>query len=186
MPVLLKNVILSYPSLFKKVEYEGKEQKFQTSVIIEKGSANYKALEAEYNRVVDEALKNKKLTKAQITPWFKPIGPQTKGIVVDCAEDPDKFADDRYLNAVVATPKNGNRPVVVDGHNQPIYEEDDAIYGGLICNVNVTVYAYSKTYKGIGLQLNGVQKVRDAEPFGAPRMTADDMFGAIDEDSMYD
>lgn len=185
MPVLLKNVILSYPSLFHKAEFNGEEQKYQTSVIIEKDSANYKALKAEYDKVCKAAVESKKLTKSQLTPWFKPAA-GTKGIVTDCEEDPEKFEDDRFLNAVVATPKNGNRPVVVDGHNQPIYEDDNEIYGGVVCNVNVTVYAYSKTYKGIGLQLNGVQKVKDADPFGAPRMTADDMFGVIDEDSMYD
>lgn len=184
MPVTLKNVTLSYPSLFKKAEFSGEETKYQTSIIIPKDSENYSKLKDEYDKICQKAVDDKKLSRAQLTPWLRPQGGM-KGIVQDCDEDPDKYDDRRFRKAVVATPKNGNRPVVVDRHNNPLTEDDNAIYGGCICNVNVTLYAYSKTYKGIGLQLNGVQKVSDADPFGAPRLTADDMF-EVDESDMYD
>lgn len=183
--MLLNNVTLSYPSLFKKAMYQGKETKYQTEVIIKKDSPEYKALKDAYDQICSEAIASKSLTKAQITPWFRPQG-GTKSIVVDCDDDPDKYSDPRYKNAVICSPKNAHRPVVVDRKMHPLTEEDDAIYGGVLTNVFVTFYVYNKDFKGIGLQLDGVQKVADGQPFGAEPKKANDMFTALDGDGYDD
>ena len=179
--MLLNNVTLSYPSPFKKAMYQGKETKYQTDVIIKKDSPAYKALKEAYDHICAEALASESLTKAQLTPWFRPQG-GTKSIVVDCDDDPDKYRDPRYHNAVICSPKNTHRPVVVDRKMHPLTEDDDAIHGGTVANVFVTLYVYNKDFKGVGLQLDGIQKVSDGQPFGSEPKKANDMFTELDGD----
>lgn len=183
--VALNNVTITYPSIYQKSVYEGKETKYQTGIILKKNDENYKALKATYDAICQEALNSKKLTRAQLTPWIRPQG-GTKGILIDCAEDPDKYEGPRFENAVILTPKNDHKPCVVNRMREPITEDENEIYGGCVCNVNVSLYVYSKVYKGIGVQLNGIQKVKDGEPFGAARLAVEDMFEEIDEATMYD
>lgn len=184
--MLLKNVVLSFPqNLFKKGMFEGKETKYQTEVIIKKDSSSYKALKAEYDRICKEAIATKALTKAQLTPWFRPAG-ANKSIVVDCDDDPDRYSDPRYRNAVILSPKNSHRPTIVDRELHPITEDDNEIYGGVIANVFVTFYTYNKTYKGIGVQVDGVQKVSDGKPFGAEPKKASDMFTVVGDGDGYE
>lgn len=182
--IRLENVILSYPNLFAKAQFEGKELKYDASFILKKDSANYQKLKAEYDRVVAEAIATKALTRGQITPWDRRAG--EKGIVLDCADDPEKYDDPRYENAVIITAKNTRRPSVVNRLREPIEEKDNAIYGGCICNASLSLYIYNKTFKGIGIQLNGVQKVSDGEAFGATPPSIEEMFDEIDEATMYD
>ncbi len=183
--VALNNVTITFPSVYQKAVYEGQETKYQTGIILKKNDANYNALKAKYDAICQEAIASKKLTRTQLTPWIRPLG-GTKGIVVDCAEDPDKYQGPRFENAVILTAKNDYKPYVVNGRREPIDEAENQIYGGCVCNVNVDLYIYHKVYKGIGVQLNGIQKVRDGEPFGAARLSVEDMFDEIDEATMYD
>ena len=53
------------------------------------------------------------------------------------------------------------------------------VYSGMWGNVNVTFYPYaSNGKKGVGVGLNGVQKVRDGEPLTS-RVTAEEAFQAV-------
>ena len=183
--VRLNNVTLTYPSVYQKSVYEGQETKYQTGIILKKNDENYKALKEKYEAICQEAIADKKLTRAQLTPWIRPLG-GTKGIVVDCAQDPDKYQGPRFENAVILTAKNEYKPYVVNRILEPIEESENEVYGGCVCNASVTLYIYHKVYKGIGVQLNGIQKVKDGEPFGAARLAVEDMFEEIDEATMYD
>lgn len=184
--VRLENVVLNFPHLYREAEYEGKVGKFESGLIISKDSKAYKRLKKAYDDVRAEAVKSKALTERECTQWERQVG-GTKGIIFDCESDPDRFSADVFQNAVVTVPKNSKRPTVVDRSLQPIYEEDEEIYSGAICNAFVTVYAYNKTYKGIGIQLEGVQKVADGERLdGYQPKKADDMFDKVASDDEYD
>lgn len=84
-----------------------------------------------------------------------------------------------FLNARSSKP-----PTVVARDRSPIEESDaDAVYGGVVGRISVTFYAYSKEGNhGVGAGLNGVQKIRDGEPFGQGRPSAESMFDLIDDE----
>lgn len=182
MPITIKNVVLSYPKLFTPEAYaEGTPKKYSVECILPKDGPQIRAIKSEYDRVVKDALENKKLKSSQITPFVRPAG-SNYGIVIDCDEDPEKYADPIYKNAYVCRLKTKNRPTVVDRHMQPIDEEDQEIYGGVIANVNLSIYAMTKEIKGVFSSLNGVQKKADGDAFGAAPQKVEDMFEAEEDD----
>lgn len=188
MSITIKNVKLSYPALFKPSAFDGNmdQAKYSTDIIIEKGSEEEAQLKLEYDNVAKKALEEKKLTRNQLTPFVRPIGTKV-GILIDCDMDPDRYPPEIYSGCYVMRAKSKQKPVVVDRRNTPIVEADNAIYGGVIANVNVNLYAYNKIGTGIAVGLNGVQKVADDEPLGGGRPSVDQMFGAADdyEDDMF-
>ena len=77
------------------------------------------------------------------------------------------------------TASNRAKPGIVDGNLQPIIDPTQ-IYSGMIANVGVTFFGYNTPQnKGIGVALDNVQKVADAEPLGGGRVSAEDDFGAL-------
>lgn len=75
------------------------------------------------------------------------------------------------------------RPVgVVDRQRVPITDPDQ-VYGGCKGKINITLYPYSQSgNQGIGVSLNGVQKIADGESFGGSRPSVESMFDILDED----
>lgn len=58
-------------------------------------------------------------------------------------------------------------PYVVDANIQPILQQSE-IYSGMYGRANVSFFPYNASgKKGIGCGLNGVQKLRDGEPWAA-------------------
>jgi len=84
-----------------------------------------------------------------------------------------------FLNA------RSNRPVgVYDRTRTPITNPED-VYGGCKAKVNVTFYPYSSNGNhGIGVGLNGVQKVADGESFGGGRPSVEAMFDELDDEDI--
>ena len=78
------------------------------------------------------------------------------------------------------------RPVmVVDRERTPILDDEveNEIYGGVYAKANLSFYPYSNSGNhGIGCGLNGVQKVKDGEPFGGGPASVESMFDVLDED----
>ena len=82
-----------------------------------------------------------------------------------------------FLNA------RSSKPVGVYGRDRSPITDPDAIYGGAKGKIAVTFYPYSTSGNhGIGVALNGVQKVADGESFGAGRPSVESMFDMLDED----
>lgn len=188
MPITINNVTLSFPSLFQPKAFDGNqgEAKYQTQMIIPKGSLQEQQITEEYNRVLTEAIAGKKLTRAQATPLIRPMG-TTKGLLVDCDDDPDRYPPETFAGCYLFSAKSKKRPLVVDMGQYPI-DNDEKIYGGVVANVNVNIYAYNRVGSGIAVGLNGVQKVKDGERLGGGRPSVTDMFGApaAASDDIYD
>lgn len=75
------------------------------------------------------------------------------------------------------------KPVgVYDRLRNPIVDPEQ-VYGGCKGKIAVTFYPYSTSGNhGIGVGLNGVQKVADGESFGGGRPTVESMFDMLEED----
>ena len=79
------------------------------------------------------------------------------------------------------------RPVgVVDRNRVPITESSD-LYSGCLARLGVEFYAYStKGNIGIGVGLNGVQKVGEGEPIGGSAPSVESMFDMLDDEEVGD
>ena len=80
------------------------------------------------------------------------------------------------------------RPVgVVDRERTPITEEDE-IYSGCRGRLSVSFYPYSNNGNhGVGVGLNGVQKVADGEPLGGGgKPSIESMFDILDDEDDLD
>lgn len=187
MAITLENVRLSFPALFEPKAFDDTEKpKYQTRIIIPKDSLAAQAITTEYNRVLEEAVAAKKLTRAAATPLIRPMGTKT-GLLVDCDNDPEKYPPEIYEGSYSLNAKSNSRPLVIDRYHSPITAADEEIYGGVICDVNINVYAYKPAGGGIAVALNGVMKVADGEHIGAGRPSVDEMFGAAaSRDEIYD
>lgn len=78
------------------------------------------------------------------------------------------------------------RPVgVFDRQRVPITNPDD-VYSGMKAKINVTFYAYSSNGNhGIGVALNGVQKIADGESLGGTgRPSVESMFDLLDDEDI--
>jgi hypothetical protein len=72
---------------------------------------------------------------------------------------------------------------VVDRRMEEVLDED-RVYGGCICKVNLNPYAFNvDSNKGITFGLNGVQLWAPGERIGGKRPEAEDMFDAADADN---
>lgn len=82
-----------------------------------------------------------------------------------------------FLNA------RSTKPVgVYDRQRNPIVNSDD-LYGGCKGKIAVTFYPYSTSgNNGIGVGLNGVQKIADGESFGGGRKPVESMFDLMDDE----
>lgn len=82
-----------------------------------------------------------------------------------------------FLNA------RSTKPVgVYDRQRNPIQQSDE-LYGGCKGKIAVSFYPYSQQGNhGIGVGLNGVQKIADGEAFGGGRPSVESMFDMLDDD----
>ena len=77
----------------------------------------------------------------------------------------------------VFTASSKQPPFVVDANIQPILQQSE-IYSGIYGRVSVNFFPYnSNGKKGVGIGLNGIQKLRDGDPLGN-RISATEAFGA--------
>jgi hypothetical protein len=75
--------------------------------------------------------------------------------------------------------------LVINRDKSPIAEGDNVVYAGCYVNGIVSLWAQNNQYgKRINAQLDGVQFVRDGEPFGDGAVSVDafDAFGLDNED----
>lgn len=80
------------------------------------------------------------------------------------------------------------KPVAVIDRQRALITNSDELYAGCKVKVAVTFYPYSQAgNSGIGVALNGVQKVSDGEPIGgAGRPTIENMFDLLEDEDDED
>jgi len=167
--MLLKNVRLSFPDLFRATTFEaGQEPKFGGMFILEPGHPQI----AE----VQEAIQ-----KAAMEKWPKAL-PSTLPLCMRPNTDKSHLEgfDEGgwFINA-----SSKKRPTVIDRDRAPLAEEDGKPYAGCYVNAILDVWALNnpKYPKRICAELKGVQFVMDGEAFGGSSPAQANDFDLLEE-----
>lgn len=165
MKIKIQNSRLSFPSLFRTAVFGGEDTgKYEATFILDKEqhAEVIKQIQAEAARLMKEELKGK-------IPADKV-----------CMKDGDEQGRPEFDGAYTIKASTKRRPLVIDRDKSPITEEDNRVYAGCYVNAIISLWAQNNQYgKRINAQLDGVQFVRDGEPFGDGGISADefDAFG---------
>ena len=177
MPITIHNVRLSYVNLFQPrppFNNPAGEPKYSVTILVPKSNAAAKALlDQEIARAIEAGVGSK---------WGGVRPPQPAICVHDGdgprPSDGSAFGEE-CRGCWVFTASSKTRPSIVDGNLQPILDPTQ-LYSGIYANVGVTFFGYNASQnKGIGVALDNVQKVSDAEPLGGARASAEDDFAAL-------
>jgi hypothetical protein len=165
--IKLVNVRLSFPSLFNRSTFEGKEGKFEATFLLNKET------DAATIKKLDDAI------KAAIKEAKIKVGADRL-----CLKDGDDSEYDGYENHMSFKAASSKRPTLINRDKTPIVEDDDVLYAGCYVNAIVDLWVQNNNYgKRINANLYGVQFVKDGEAFGnAPQDVTGD-FDELDDDN---
>lgn len=168
--VKLTNVRVSFPSLFRKAQFNGEETKYEATFLLNK--EEHAATIAEIEKHIQDKIKND-LKGAK-------IGPDKI-----CLKDGDEIDYDGYAGHMSIKASNNKRPKVIDRDKSPLTEDDDKLYAGCYVNAVIELWAQNNSWgKRINANLLGVQFAKDGDPFAAGETASDDDFPDFDDDDM--
>lgn len=165
--IILKNVRLSFPSLWETEAYNGVDTgKFGATFLLDKDA------DADQIKEIKAALVN-----AAEDKFGKPVPKSVKF----CLQDGDEKEYDGYANTYAIKATTKKRPAVIDRSKTPVAEADGVIYAGCYVNASIDIWVMDNSYgKRVLASLNGVQFAKDGETFGVGGNAADD-FDALEE-----
>lgn len=176
--VMLKNVRLSFPSLFKRSVFQGQEGKFEATFLIPKED---KETLATINKAIDALVAEHKINKAAIAADKLCLRDG------DLAFNKEGEPLDGYPGHMSFKASSNQQIQIVDRDKMPISEEDNKIYAGCYVNAIVGIWYQNNNY---GRRINGnlyaVQFVKDGDSFGSAPTNAAGMFEALDSDAELD
>ena len=149
--IMLNNVRISFPSLFRKATFNGEETKFEGTFLIGKkeGKATIDEIDAAIKGIMREDLKGTKLAPDKI-----------------CFKDGDNIDYAGYAGNMSIKASSTKRPIVIDRDKSPLTEDDNRIYAGCRVNAVIELWAQNNNYgKRINASLLGVQFFKNDEPF---------------------
>ena len=171
MKILLKNVRLSFPSLFEKSKYDANDPddkaKYRAVFLIPKTDVETVTL---INNAIKDAMGEKYHAKRVNIPkhnW--------------CLQDGDERDYDGYRGNWSLSTSNNRRPTVINRDKSPIIESDEIIYAGCYVNASVGIWILDiNNNRRVCCNLHGVQFVRNGSPFGAGDVDSLEDFEALD------
>ena len=167
MQIKMKNVRLSFPSLFHKAMFQGTETKYEATFLLDK--KEHAATITQVSDAIAAMLKEHKtkLTSDKI-----------------CLKDGDMMEYDGYANTLTLKASSAKRPMVINKLKEPVTEDDNVIYSGCYVNTIVSLWFQDNGFgKRINASLEAVQFVKDGTPFGDSGSKASlDDFDVIDDD----
>ena len=163
--ITLKNVRLSFPSLWSTEIYNGVDtEKFGATFLIEKDDKQAKVLKDAIKAVAEEKF-GKNLPKS----------------LKYCLVDGDEKDYDGYANMWAIKASTKKRPTVIDRQKSPVVESDGTVYAGCYVNASIDIWAMDNSYgKRILASLNGVQFFKDGDSFSSGGNVLDD-FDSFDD-----
>lgn len=170
--VKLNNVVLSFPALFQPRSFDGQgEAKYSSAFILDK-KGDDKQIQM-IRQAADQTIKDK---------WGAKV---PSGIKLCLRDGSEKDGQEGYGdNKMFLTSSSKRRPQVVDRKRQPLTEQDDAVYPGVIVNAVVELWAQDNKFgKRINAELRAVQIVKDGTPLGgAAPVRVDEVFDEIEDE----
>jgi hypothetical protein len=168
--IKLNNVRLSFPSLFQKATFEGKETKFEATLLLDK--ERHAESIAEIQAAIKLAIKEK-------------LGGAKVGAEKLCMKDGDDSDYEGYAGTMSLKAANAKRPLVIDRDKTPLAESDNRPYSGCYVNCIIELWAQNNAYgKRINANLLAVQFYKDGQPFGDAGANASvNDFDAFDDES---
>lgn len=166
--IKLNNVRLSFPSLFRKAEFQGNAGRYEATFLLDKKT------QADVIAKLEEEIRNgiKTNFKAAKLPADKV-----------CLKDGDEFEYDGYAGHMSFKASNGKRPMVIDKDKSPLTEDDEKLYAGCYVNAVVELWYQNNNYgKRVNANLLGVQFFKDGQPFGDGVGASEDDFDMFDDD----
>jgi hypothetical protein len=161
--IQLKNVRLSFPSLFHRSVFDGQEGKFEATLLIDKADIKTK-------KALDEAI-------AAAIAEAKIKVPEDKR----CLKDGDESDYDGYEGNWSLKAANTKRPTIINRDKTPLVEDDEVIYAGCYVNAIIDFWVQNNKYgKRVNANLYGVQFFKDGEPFGMGPVDVTDDFDDLD------
>lgn len=160
MKMMLNNVRLAFPALFKAQDYENDGNfRFKGIFIIdpEKQKALVKEIEANIKVVAKEKF------GAKAEDALKRLSAKDMLCLHDGAEKAEKY--EGFENMLYISAGGKTRPMLIDGNKVSLVEEDGKPYAGCFVNASIDLYA-QKDGKRINASLRGVQFAGDGEAFG--------------------
>ncbi len=160
---------LSFPSLFNMASFGGESTgRFEATFILDKKvhASTIREIESAISKLQKEELKGK-IPSDRI-----------------CIKDGDEMDRPEYQGKMTIKASTKKRPLVIDRDKTPLTEDDNVIYAGCYVNAIISLWAQNNNYgKRVNAQLDGVQFVRDGEPFGDGAASVDefDAFGSDEE-----
>jgi hypothetical protein len=167
----LKNVRLSFPAIWKKAEFEGKETKFEATFLLHKDD------QADQIKALEKLIEDFAVEKFG-------AGKVPKALKRTCLIDGDEKDYDGYENHMAFKGGSNKRFTIIDRDRTPLTEEDGKPYSGCYCNAIIGLW-YSDHPKGgkqILGKLAGIQFFKDGESFGADDSADVDEFDAFDDE----
>ena len=166
--IKLQNVRLSFPSLFRKAQFQGEETKYEATFMLDKEEHADKIAEIE------------KAIQAGMKEHFKGAKIPSDKI---CLKDGDQSGRDEYEGHYTIKCANNKRPKVIDRDKTPLTEDDDKPYSGCYVNAVIDLWYQNNGYgKRVNANLLGVQFFKDGEPFESGSVADDDDFEEFEVD----
>jgi len=163
MKVLLKNVRLSFPNLWKASSFGGEgKPAFSASFIF---GDEHEVIEL-MNEAIDTVATEKWGVKAKAILGSLVAQNKTCLHSGDTKPDMDGYAGNYFVSA-----RAYQKPLVIDRGKQPLAETDGRPYAGCYVNASVEVWAQDNEFgRRINATLRGVQFLNDGDAFagGAP------------------
>lgn len=167
--IKLPRVRLSFPSLFQKAQFNGKETKYEATFLLDKvkHKAQIDEIATHMQSLIKSELKGAKLTPDKL-----------------CMRDGDMVEYDGYEGCMSFKASSNKRPLVINrADKSPITEDDNIVYAGCYVNAIVSLWAQDNEYgKRINGTLMGVEFVADGEPFSSGAGVDADDFNDFDDD----
>lgn len=163
--ISIPNGRLSFPSLFKKATFEGKEGKYEATILFPKSDTKT------YDKIIKAIEECKASNKVKV--------PEAKYFI----QDGDDKEYDGYEGMWAVKAGNNKRPKVINRDKTPLVEEDEVMYAGCFVNAIVEPWAQNNQFgKRVNANLLGLQFVKDGDAFGdGGTVASDDDFEDLDD-----
>jgi hypothetical protein len=165
--IILKNVRLSFPSLFSYATYKGTSlDKYSATFMLSKKDVETKSkLDAMIKELITEHKVKSKINSDKLF-----------------LKDGDESNREEYAGHWTIKASTKKRPTIINRDKSPITEEDNIIYGGCYVNAIISIWFCDKSGNGIYANLHGIQFVKDGESFGSDTVNVTDSFDVIADD----